>query len=103
VPEPPLQPPFEPHYEPTFEAHRARLGLTGPNFDYFFAAVQKLLRDYPYKYSVEVPDAHGIRMYPTEAAFPDIPALYIYYRVQHQPNRIIYVGLSPAWSKGDVV
>jgi hypothetical protein len=103
MPEPLGQPTFEPHHEPTFEAHRARLGLTGAPFDYFFSAVEKLLGDYPYKYSEEVPDSEGIRMLPTQAAFPDIPALYVYYRVRRQPNQIIYVALSPAWSKADVV
>jgi hypothetical protein len=102
VPEPLGQPRFEPLYEPTFTAHRARLGLTGSNFDYFFGAVEKLLGDYPYKYSEEVPESEGIRVLPTEAAFPDIPPLYVYYRVEHQPNRIRFMALSPAWSKRDL-
>jgi hypothetical protein len=104
VPEPPLQPPFEPRYSAKFEAHRVRLGLTGEAFDYFWRAVEKQLSDYPYhRYSREVPDHEGIRIFPTEEAYPDLPALYVYYRVEHQPNRIHYLALSPAWSRSDLV
>jgi hypothetical protein len=35
----------------------------------------------------------------TRDAFPDIPPLYVYYRVEEQPNEIIYLGLSRAWSQ----
>jgi hypothetical protein len=37
----------------------------------------------------------------TRDAFPDIPPLYVYYRVKEQPNRIIYLGLSRAWSQDE--
>lgn len=91
-------PPFEPRYGPSFRAHRRELGLAGANFDYFFRAVEVYLRDYPWEFSEEVPDSDGIRMLPTRNAFPDIPPLYVYYRVEQDPNRIFYLGLSPAWS-----
>jgi len=39
----------------------------------------------------------------TKEAFPDIPPLIVYYRVTEQPNRIVYLSLSPDWSKPDVI
>ncbi len=61
--------------------------------------VEDYLGDYPWEYSEEVPDSEGIRMLRTRDAFPDIPPLYVYYRVEEQPNKIIYLGLSRAWSQ----
>jgi hypothetical protein len=103
VPEPLMQPPFEPHYEASFDADRQALGLSGSNFNFFFETVERYLGNYPWKYSEEIPNSGGIRMLPTRDAFPDIPPLYVYYRVGQQPNKIYYLGLSPAWSKTDVV
>ena len=40
-------------------------------------------------------------MLPTRGGFPDIPPLYVYYRVEQNPNKIIYLGLSPAWSSDE--
>ena len=37
----------------------------------------------------------------TRDAFPDIPPLYVYYQVKERPNRIIYLGLSRAWSQDE--
>jgi hypothetical protein len=74
------------------------MGLAGPNFDHFFKEVEDYLGDYPWEYSEEVPDSEGIRMLPTRMSFPDIPPLYVYYRVEQNPNKIIFLGLSPAWS-----
>jgi hypothetical protein len=59
------------------------------------------LGDYPWEYSEEVPDGEGIRMLPTRGGFPDIAPLYMYYRVEQDPNNIIYLGLSPAWSSDE--
>lgn len=101
--EPPGHPRFEPYYEPSFIADRAALGFGGPNFDSFFSAVETYLGDYPWEYSVEVPESEGIRILSTRRAFPDIPPLYVYYRVEENPNRIHYLGLSPAWSQEESV
>jgi hypothetical protein len=98
VPEPPGHPRFAPAYEATFEQHRAALGLPGQNFDYFFHDVERHLGDYPWEYSTEVPNGRGIRMIGTRDAFPDIPPLYVYFRVEVDPNKIVFLGLSPAWS-----
>ena len=103
MPEPPLQGPFEPVYHAKFEAHKVALGLSGPNFDHFWRKVEKQLGNYPYNYSEEVPDGEGMRMLPTADMFPDIPPLYVYYRVEHQPNKIHYWALSRAWSKDDLL
>jgi len=73
------------------------LGLSGSDFDYFFQSVEDHLGDYPWEYSEEVSDSEGIRMLCTRGAFPDIPPLYIYYRVEEKLNKIIYLGLSRAW------
>lgn len=101
MPEPPGHQRFEPHREPSFDADRAELGLSGSDFDHFFQSVEDHLSDYPWEYSEEVPDGEGIRMLRTRDAFPDIPPLYVYYRVQEQPNRIVYLGLSRAWSQDE--
>ena len=93
MPEPPGHPRFEPHHEPSFDADRAELGLSGSAFDRFFQSVENHLGDYPWEYSEEVPDSEGVRMLRTRDAFPNIPPLYIYYRVEEQPNRII--GVAP--------
>ena len=98
MPEPPGHPRFEPHYEPSFESDRAELGLSGSNFDHFFRSVESFLGDYPWEYSEEVPESEGIWMLPTRDAFPDIPALYVYYCVEQHPSKIIYLGLSRARS-----
>lgn len=103
MPEPPGHPRFEPHYEPSFAADRAALGFAGPNFDGLFRAVETYLGDYPWEYSVEVPGSEGIRMLATRRAFPDMPPLYVYYRVEENPNRIRFLGLSPAWSLGEAL
>ena len=42
-------------------------------------------------------------MRPTRMAFPDIPPLYVYYRVEENPNRIVYLGLSPAWTHDEAI
>jgi hypothetical protein len=87
---------------PSFELARARLGLSGRNFDYFFADVERNRRDYPWAGAEEVPDSDGILMLPTKDAFPDVPPLYVYYRVREIPNRIRFLGLSRAWSESDL-
>jgi hypothetical protein len=99
---PPGHLPFEPIYEPSFAADRATLGLSGRDFDFRFKDIENDRRDYPYKESVEVPEGEGIRMMSTLKASPDLPALYVYYRVLENPNRIVFLGLSPAWSKQDL-
>ena len=101
MPEPPGHPRFEPQYEPSFDADRAELGLGGSDFDHFFRSVEDHLGDYPWEYSEEVPGGGGIRMLGTRDAFPDIPPLYVYYQVKERPNRIIYLGLSRAWSQDE--
>jgi hypothetical protein len=98
-----MQPRFEPYFETSFDADRAALGLSGRPFDYFFRGVENYLANYPWKYSEEVKDSGGIRMLPTRDAFPDIPPLYVYYRVEQDPNKIVFLGLSPAWSQSETL
>lgn len=99
----PWHPRFAPCYEPSFESHRGQLGLAGPNFDYFFNDVETFLGDYPWEFSKQIPDSEGIRMLPTRNAFPDIPPMYVYYRVEQRLNKIVFLGLSPAWSKAETL
>jgi hypothetical protein len=33
-------------------------------------------------------------MLSTHDAFPDIPPIYVYYRVEVAPNRVVFLGLS---------
>ena len=103
MPEHPLHPRFEPSHERSFASQRAKLGLAGENFDHFFRAIENFLGDYPWEYSDEVPNSQGIRMLPTRGGFPDVPPLYVYYRVEENPNKIVFLGLSPAWSREDAV
>jgi hypothetical protein len=100
---PPGHPPFEPIYEPSFAEARARLGLSGASFDSRFADVERHLADYPRSSATKAPEHEGIWMLRTKEAFPDIPPLIVYYRVTEQPNRIVYLSLSPDWSKPDVI
>jgi hypothetical protein len=75
--------------------------LAGRPFDHFFLAVEKIVGDYPYDESMEIPESGGIRMRATRDAFPDLPPLYLYYRVEHDPNRVVFLSLSKAWSETD--
>jgi hypothetical protein len=99
---PPGHPPYEPKYEDTFLEDRVSLGLTGGDFDHFLEDLRRVLRHNPYAESVEVPDGEGIRMLPTYRSFPDIPPLLIFYEVEEDPNRIVFLGISPGWSAEDV-
>lgn len=89
-------------YEQAFEADRKALGLGGSNFDHFFQGVEASVLDYPWEYSREVPASGGTRMRPTPENFPDLPALYVYYKVNAEECRVRFVGLSEAWSKEDL-
>ena len=102
APDHPLHPRFRPDYQPSFQIHRRELGLAGPNFDHFFRAVESFLGDYPWEYSTLVPASEGMYMLPTRRSFPDIPPLYVYYRVEQKPNKVIFYGLSPAWSQAEL-
>ena len=94
VPEPPGHPRFEPRYEPSFVADRVALGLGGSNFDYFFKEVEDHLADYPTISATKVLEHEEIWMLRTQSAFPDIPPLFVYYRVEERPNKIVFLGLS---------
>lgn len=63
--------------------------------------VEENLCNYPWEFSKEVPDSEGIRLFPTRQAHPDIPAMYVYYRVDAERHRVIFLGLGPAWSQGE--
>jgi hypothetical protein len=39
----------------------------------------------------------------TREAFPDIPPLIVYYRVEERPNRIVYLSLSRDWSNAEAI
>jgi hypothetical protein len=99
---PPGHPPYEPRYEHTFLEDRAKLGLNGADFDRFLEDLERVLRDYPYAESVEVPDGDGVRLLPTYRSFPDIPPLLIFYEVEDDPNAIVFLGISPGWSARDL-
>jgi hypothetical protein len=88
-------------YEPSFDEDRAKFGLTGRNFDYFFSKVEDYIDANPWDFSAEVPGGEGIRVLPTMAAFPDIPAFYLYFSVAEEGDlsEIHYLGLSPVWSQ----
>jgi len=101
LPEHPLHPRFTARYEPAFEEDRKRLGLAGPNFGHFFNGVETHICDYPWEYSREVPGSGGTRMLGTRDAFPDIPPLYVYFKVNADERRIAFVGLSEAWSASE--
>lgn len=101
----PFGPRFTAVYDDDFAADRGELGLSGANFDHFFEDVERQLLDYPWIFSREVPDSGGTLMRETRNAFPDIPPLYVYYKViQDSPRdcRVYFLGLSPAWSKEDL-
>lgn len=95
----PEQPRYAPVYEPSFDGELRALGLGGPSFDYFFREVEAQICTYPWENSTPVPDGDGIRMQGTENAWPDIPPLYLYFRVEQDPNRVVFLGVSPAWSR----
>jgi hypothetical protein len=97
VEDPPEDEYYEPRYEPSFAERRRFLGLSGPNFDYFFRAAEEGLCRNPWLENEPVPEGGGIRMRPLRGA-PDLPPLYIYYRIERNPNRIIFYGLSRNWS-----
>jgi hypothetical protein len=99
LPEHPLHPRFEPIYESSFLADRAKLGFTGTDFDRHFSDIERNVCDYPWEFSREVPDSVGIRLLPTRKAFPDIPPMYVYYRVDSRRQEITFLGLGPAWSE----
>lgn len=101
----PFGPRFTAVYDPDFHADRRTLGLSGPNFDHFFRDVEAQLLDYPWIYSREIPDSGGTLMRETRDAFPDIPPLYVYYKViqdSARDARIYFLGLSPAWTKAEL-
>lgn len=95
-------PRYPPAYHPDFDVARTEQGLTGRPFDYFFLAVEHVIGNYPYADSVEVPESDGIRMRATRDAFPDLPPLYLYYKIEHDPNRVVFMSLSAAWSESDL-
>jgi hypothetical protein len=101
MPDFPGHPRFEPHYEPSFAEDRATLRLSGSDFDYFFADVENYLADYPTVSSTSVIPHEDIWMLRTRSGFPDLPPLFVYYRVEELPNKIIYLGLSRDWSNAD--
>lgn len=92
---------FDHHCEPSFEEDRAKFGLMGRDFDYFFSKIEDYVDANPWNYSAEVPGGEGIRVLPTMAAFPDIPAFYLYFSIAQEDgfNEIHYLGLSPVWSQ----
>jgi hypothetical protein len=102
----PFGPEFAPVYEAGFRADREALGLGGANFDHFFRDVERQILDYPWIYSTEVPESGGTLMRATRDAFPDIPPLYVYYKVvkiDRARYRVHFVGLSPAWSAAETM
>ena len=95
----PSEEPFQPHYEPSFMDCRRTLGLSGPDFDHHFEAVEKGLCRFPWLENESVPEGDGIRIRPTRERAPDLPPLYVYYRIELNPRRVVFFGLSRAWSQ----
>jgi hypothetical protein len=98
----PFGPRFVACYEKEFAADRAELGLAGENFDFFFTQVEAQILDYPWINSATVPESGGTLMRETRALAPDLPALYVYYKVNVQAERIRFLGLSRAWSREEL-
>jgi hypothetical protein len=98
----PFGPRFCAVYDGDFEADRRSLGLGGRNFDTFFHHVERQILDYPWINSKEVPDSGGALMRETREVQPDLPALYVYYKVSVEDERIRFLGVSPAWSKTEL-
>jgi hypothetical protein len=103
MPEHPWHPRFTAAYDEKFYAARRALGLSGTNFNHFFRDVEGTILEYPWLNAVEVPESGGTLMRETRAAFPDVPPLYVYYKVNREQNRIRFVSLSPAWSADETV
>lgn len=89
-------------YEDAFYADRKALGLGGQNFDHFFHRAEASVLDYPYEYAKEVPESGGTWMRRLDAVAPDLPSMYVYYKVNFEECRIRFVGLSRAWSDDDL-
>jgi hypothetical protein len=88
---------FEPCYEPSFAECRRKLGLSGPNFDHFFKNAEQGICRFPWLENEAVPDGQGIRIRPLLGA-DDLPPLYVYYRIENEPDRVVFYGLSRNWS-----
>jgi hypothetical protein len=97
----PFGPDFQPAYDKAFLDDRRELGLHGSNFDFFFEQVESQILNYPWINAREVPESGGVLMRETRGLAPDLPALYIYYKVSKDPPRILFLGLSRAWSHED--
>lgn len=98
----PFGPNFYASYEDQFTADRKNLGLGGPNFDHFFREVEANILDYPWINSKVVPDSGGTLMRETRYSFPDVPPLYVYYKVNPETGHVRFVGLTEAWSADDL-
>jgi hypothetical protein len=92
-------PSFEPYYHAAFIEQRRRLGLAGTNFDFFFKNVEHAILDYPY--GDEIPDTGGTMMRETRETFPDVPPLYVYFKLDTDNRRVLFLGLTQAWSAVD--
>lgn len=86
-------------YEDAFEEDRRNLGLGGPNFDFFFMQVEAQVLAFPWVNAEYVPESEDTLMRETREPQPDLPALYVYYKVSVQDERVRFIALSPAWSK----
>ena len=102
MPEHPFHPRFTACYERSFDLSLRKLGFAGPNFDFFWRAVEAELLDYPWEYSRELPNSDGLRIRHTRGAFQDIPALLVYFKVDPVKEFVRFVGLSPDWSDDEV-
>jgi hypothetical protein len=98
----PFGPNFYASYEDAFGDDRERLGLGGSNFNHFFKEVERNILDYPWIHSRVVPDSGGTLMRETRYSFPDIPALYVYYKVNPETGHVRFVGLTEAWSADEL-
>lgn len=84
-------PPRQPSYESSWDESRRELNLSGPEFQWFFDELEKLLCEYPMNQYVEILVDEDLLLYPTLDAFQDVPPLWVYYRLR--PGETVFVGL----------
>jgi hypothetical protein len=91
---------LNPVYEDSWARSRAKLSLTGEDFDYHWEPGEEFICNYPWwEYTDEIhPD--GTRLFQTRDVMPDLPALLVYYRVEG-PD-VHFLGLSTDWSEDEL-
>jgi hypothetical protein len=94
-------PRFVGRYEAKWESDLRRLGLAGPNFDYFWRELEEYVLDHP-SMGKPVPDGSGARSFKTDEALRDVPRLVGYYKPDFTTERVVFLGLDEAWTEEDL-